>query len=100
MDIYSDENCDKPLDKFRFLRNQQEKPDNTPNLSLADFVVPKTSGKHDCIGGFEVTAGIGFEKWVEIYEDDNDDYNAIMMKILADRLAEAFAELMHAKVRK
>lgn len=100
LELFADENRDKPITNFCFLRNQQEKPDNTPNLSLSDFVAPKTSGKHDYIGGFAVTAGIGLEKWVEHYEDDNDDYNAIMMKILADRLAEAFAELMHAKVRK
>lgn len=100
LELFADENHDKPLTKFSFLRNQQEKPDNTPNLSLSDFVAPKTSGKHDYIGGFAVTAGIGLEQWVEEYEADNDDYNAIMMKILADRLAEAFAELMHAKVRK
>ncbi|MCF8367369.1 MAG: B12-binding domain-containing protein, partial [Bacteroidales bacterium] len=100
LELFADENREKQITKFSFLRNQQEKPDNTPNLSLADFVAPKTSGKHDYIGGFAVTAGIGLEKWVAEYEADNDDYNAIMMKILADRLAEAFAELMHVRVRR
>ena len=85
---------------FRFLRNQQEKPAGKPNLCLADFIAPADTNKQDYIGGFAVTAGIGLEKWVEQYEADNDDYNAIMMKIMADRLAEAFAELMHEKVRK
>jgi len=89
----------KRVTNFRFLRNQQEKPANVPNLSLADFIAPKDSGKEDYLGGFAVTAGIGLEKWVNQYEADNDDYSAIMIKILADRLAEAFAELMHHKVR-
>jgi 5-methyltetrahydrofolate--homocysteine methyltransferase len=90
----------KPLTTFSFLRNQQEKPADIPNLSLVDFVAPEDSGIPDYIGGFAVTAGIGLEKWVAEFEADNDDYNAIMMKILADRLAEAFAELMHVRVRK
>jgi 5-methyltetrahydrofolate--homocysteine methyltransferase len=89
----------KQVINFCFLRNQQEKPDGTPNLSLADFIAPKSNGKEDYIGGFAVTAGIGIEKWVVQYEADNDDYSAIMIKILADRLAEAFAELMHHRVR-
>ncbi|MCF8227402.1 MAG: methionine synthase [Bacteroidales bacterium] len=85
---------------FNFLRNQQQKQDGIPNLSLADFVAPEDSGITDYLGFFVVTTGIGLEKWVKKYEEDNDDYNAIMTKILADRLAEAFAELMHKKVRK
>ncbi|MFP4469801.1 MAG: methionine synthase, partial [Bacteroidales bacterium] len=98
--LFEDENRKKQLAVFRFLRNQQEKAGDTPNLCLADFVAPADTGKQDYIGGFAVTAGIGLEKWVAEFEADNDDYNAIMMKILADRLAEAFAELMHEKVRK
>ncbi len=90
----------KPVTTFHFLRNQQEKPADVPNLSLADFIQPKESAKEDYIGGFAVTTGIGLEKWVEQYETDKDDYSAIMIKILADRLAEAFAELMHYEVRK
>jgi len=85
---------------LHFLRNQEEKEAGIPNLSLADFIAPKEAGYPDYIGLFAVTAGIGIEKWVMFYEDANDDYNAIMIKILADRLAEAFAELLHAKVRK
>lgn len=100
VEIFDKQNADHPISKFCFLRNQQEKPADIPNLSLADFVAPGDTGIRDYIGGFAVTAGIGLEKWVKQFEADNDDYNAIMMKILADRLAEAFAELMHAKVRK
>jgi len=85
---------------LHFLRNEEEKESGIPNLSLADFIAPKESGYPDYIGLFAVTAGLGIEKWVKYYEDQNDDYNAIMVKILADRLAEAFAELLHYKVRK
>jgi 5-methyltetrahydrofolate--homocysteine methyltransferase len=85
--------------QFYFLRNQERKEEGIPNLCLADFVAPKGSGVNDYLGGFAVTAGIGIEKWVEDFEKRNDDYSAIMMKILADRLAEAFAEMLHHKVR-
>ncbi|OQX82235.1 MAG: methionine synthase [Bacteroidetes bacterium 4484_276] len=100
VELFANDNREKPVAIFRFLRNQQEKPDGVPNLSLTDFIAPKKSAKEDYIGGFAVTTGIGLEKWVEQYESENDDYSAIMIKILADRLAEAFAELMHHKVRK
>ncbi len=85
---------------LHFLRNEEEKAAGIPNLALSDFIAPKTSGKTDYIGMFAVTAGLGIEKWVAEYEAQHDDYNAIMIKILADRLAEAFAELLHATVRK
>jgi len=85
---------------LHFLRNEEEKEKGIPNLSLADFIAPKETGYPDYIGLFAVTAGLGIEKWVKEFEDQNDDYNAIMVKILADRLAEAFAELLHDKVRK
>lgn len=85
---------------LHFLRNQEEKENEIPNLSLADFIAPKSCNYPDYIGLFAVTAGLGIEKWVAEYEAQNDDYNAIMVKILADRLAEAFAELLHEKVRK
>ncbi|QSE96709.1 methionine synthase [Fulvivirga lutea] len=85
--------------KFHFLRQQGKKGAGLPNLSLADFVRPKEFGS-DYIGGFAVTAGIGLEKLVGEYEKEHDDYKSIMAKALADRLAEAFAELMHEKVRK
>ncbi len=83
------------LTTFHFLRQQGKKGPGIANLSLADFV----SAKNDFFGGFAVTAGIGIEDIVKKYESDHDDYNAILVKALADRLAEAFAELMHQKVR-
>lgn len=86
--------------QLHFLRNQEKKEGDAPNLSLADFVVPDGKGQPDYIGLFAVTTGIGIEKWVKHFEEQHDDYNAIMLKILADRLAEAFAELLHSKVRK
>ncbi len=88
------------LTNFEFLRNQQQKENDLPNLSLIDFVAPKESGVTDYIGGFVVTAGLNIEKWTAQYEKDNDDYSSIMLKILADRMAEAFAELLHHRVRK
>ncbi len=97
--IYNDESGQGILSTFHFLRNQEKKAVGIPNLSLADFVAPVGSGIHDYIGGFAVTAGIGIEKWVEYHEKQGDDYSSFMLKILADRLAEAFAELMHHKVR-
>jgi 5-methyltetrahydrofolate--homocysteine methyltransferase len=81
------------------LRQQQQKPPGKPNRCLSDFVAPKDSGVEDYIGAFAVTAGIGIEEHVKRFEQAHDDYNAIMLKALADRLAEAFAELMHQKVR-
>jgi len=103
IELYKNENKDEQLAVFHHLRQQSEKDDNSAYdyfLSLADYIAPKESGLVDYMGGFAVTTGLGLEKWVKKYEDDNDDYNAIMIKILADRLAEAFAELMHQKVRK
>jgi 5-methyltetrahydrofolate--homocysteine methyltransferase len=85
---------------FNFLRQQRKMGSGIPNLSLADFVAPKSSGKQDYIGGFAVTSGLGIEKWLAEYEADHDDYNSILLKALADRLAEAHAEYMHQYVRK
>jgi 5-methyltetrahydrofolate--homocysteine methyltransferase len=87
------------LTTFRFLRNQQQKEPGQPNLCLADYIAPKETGIIDYIGGFAVTAGLGADEWAARYEKDLDDYNAILVKILADRLAEAFAELLHHRVR-
>jgi 5-methyltetrahydrofolate--homocysteine methyltransferase len=84
---------------FNYLRQQGEKADGQPYLCLADFVAPKESGKQDYLGMFAVTAGIGIEPLVEAFEKDLDDYNSIMIKAIADRLAEAFAEKMHELVR-
>jgi 5-methyltetrahydrofolate--homocysteine methyltransferase len=85
---------------LHFLRNQEKKGDGVPNLSFADFIVPEDSGKMDYIGLFAVTAGIGIEKWVKHYEEALDDYSSFMLKILADRFAEAFAERLHERIRK
>jgi 5-methyltetrahydrofolate--homocysteine methyltransferase len=82
------------------LRQQKQKPPGRPNRSLADFIAPKETGLEDHIGFFAVTAGIGADEAAKRFEDDNDDYNSIMVKALADRLAEAFAELMHKRVRR
>ena len=100
VEVYADESASRVINTIRFLRNQQLKEDGQPNLCLADYIAPKKSGLVDYIGGFAVTAGLGVEEWVAIYEKELDDYHAIMIKILADRLAEAFAELMHQRVRK
>lgn len=81
------------------LRQQLDKKGNTPNYCLSDFIAPKDSGICDYIGAFAVTAGIDIEPLVNTYEDDYDDYNSIMVKAVADRFAEAFAEMMHYKLR-
>ena len=100
IEIYSDENRENVIHRFINLRNQTEKKDNTPNYCLSDFIAPKESGRIDYLGAFATTAGIGIEKKIKEFEDDHDDYNSIMLKALADRLAEAFTELIHEKVRK
>ncbi|PLX02307.1 MAG: methionine synthase [Marinilabiliales bacterium] len=87
------------FESLEFIRNQELK-DGTPNYCLSDFICPEGKGKDDFIGMFAVTAGIGIEEHLKRFEKENDDYNAILLKTLADRLAEAFAELMHEKVRK
>jgi 5-methyltetrahydrofolate--homocysteine methyltransferase len=82
------------------LRQQEEMPDGQPNLSLADFIAPRESGVGDYIGAFAVTAGIGAADLAASFERDHDDYQAIIVKALADRLAEAFAEYLHARARR
>ncbi|MCZ2392839.1 MAG: methionine synthase [Chitinophagales bacterium] len=82
------------------LRQQNKKGEGLPNNCLSDFIAPQSSGKQDYIGAFAVTAGIGIEKYLKIFEDNLDDYNRIILKALADRLAEAFAERLHQRVRK
>jgi 5-methyltetrahydrofolate--homocysteine methyltransferase len=82
------------------LRQQSKKPADIPNYCLADYIAPRASGVADYIGAFAVTAGIGIDARVAEFEKQNDDYSAIMLKALADRLAEAFAELLHARVRR
>ena len=95
----SDENG-KVLDKFLTLRQQSQKTKGAPNIALSDFIAPKDSGKTDYMGAFCVATGFGVDEWAEEFIKDLDDYNAIMVKALADRLAEAFAEYLHEKVRK
>jgi 5-methyltetrahydrofolate--homocysteine methyltransferase len=87
------------METFHFLRQQNKKADGLPNFCLSDFVAPAELNKKDYVGMFAVTAGIGLEKLVEEFKSKHDDYSEIMAKALADRLAEAFAELLHAKVR-
>ena len=84
---------------LHFLRQQVDKPVERPDFCLADFIAPADSGKQDWIGAFAVTAGIGIEPHVARFEADHDDYNAILLKALADRLAEALAERLHQRVR-
>jgi len=91
---------DVPLAALHFLRQQADKPPGRPDFCLADFVAPKDSGVRDFIGGFAVTAGIGIEAHLKKFEDTHDDYSSILLKALADRLAEAFAERLHERVRK
>ncbi|PHQ30001.1 methionine synthase [Leeuwenhoekiella nanhaiensis] len=85
---------------FRTLRQQSKKASGKPNIALADFIAPKETGKTDYMGCFCVTAGFGTQELAEKYEAEHDDYNSIMVKALADRLAEAFAEYLHERVRK
>ncbi len=91
---------DQILSKLHFLRQQNKKAKDLPNFCLSDFIAPQSSGKMDYIGMFAVTTGVGLEKLVQEFKSKQDDYSEIMAKALADRLAEAFAELLHTKVRK
>ena len=100
IEIYSDDNRKGIKTVFHTLRSQGQKVQESNNLALADYIAPKETGLKDYIGAFAVTAGIGIEKIVEQFEKEHDDYNSIMMKALADRLAEAFAEHLHELVRK
>ena len=100
IEVYTDENRKGVRRVFHTLRSQTRKSDNLPNLALSDFIAPKESGRIDWVGAFAVTAGIGTGELVNKFEADHDDYNSIMVKALADRLAEAFAECLHELVRK
>jgi 5-methyltetrahydrofolate--homocysteine methyltransferase len=100
IEIYTDETRKNVAMTWHNLRQQTKKPADIPNYCLADYIAPKDSGVADYIGGFAVTAGIGIDEHVARFEQDNDDYNAILLKALADRLAEAFAEHLHLRVRK
>ncbi len=97
--MFDDEGRTKECARFPVLRQQQVKADDKANRSLADFVAPKESGLSDWVGAFAVTAG-GAEELAKQYQDDNDDYNSILVKALGDRLAEAFAEYLHLRARR
>jgi len=98
--VYGDDNRVKPTTMLHHVRQQAGQQNNRPNASLADFIAPEESGVEDYIGGFAVTTGLGAQEMAEEFEAKHDDYNSIMVKALADRLAEAFAERMHERVRK
>ena len=100
IELYSDESRTKVLNNIYTLRQQAEKVKGEPYYALSDFITPKDSGIPDYFGGFAVTTGIGCDALVAQFEKDHDDYNSIMAKALADRLAEAFAEKMHELVRR
>jgi 5-methyltetrahydrofolate--homocysteine methyltransferase len=99
IEVYADENRSRVLTVFHTLRQQSEKRAGQYNQALADFIAPRESGRIDYVGGFAVTAGVGLEELCERFERDHDDYNSIMAKALADRLAEALAELLHKRAR-
>jgi 5-methyltetrahydrofolate--homocysteine methyltransferase len=97
--LFKDEQRNEQLSKFHFLRKQGKQPDGKPNFCLADFVASSESGKPDYIGGFACTAGLNIDDKLAEFEANHDDYSAILLKSLTDRLAEALAEWLHLKVR-
>jgi 5-methyltetrahydrofolate--homocysteine methyltransferase len=99
VELYSDETREDVLERFHFLRQQANKEGSEPCRSLADFIAPKEAGLRDYIGAFAVTTGIGLKELCDGFRAEHDDYNAIMAEALADRLAEAFAECLHKRVR-
>ncbi len=99
IEIYSDDRRTTVLTTFHTLRQQSEKPQGQSSFALADFVAPKESGRADYVGAFAVTTGVGVDVLCKEFERDHDDYNSIMAKALADRLAEAFAEYLHKQAR-
>ncbi|MGE0182558.1 MAG: methionine synthase [Parvularculaceae bacterium] len=101
VELYADETRDKAIARLHGLRQQIAKRDNAaPNYCIADFIAPKETGKRDYVGAFAVTAGVGEEALAASYDDKHDNYSSIMAKAIADRLAEAFAEHLHARVRR
>ncbi len=99
VELYTDATRAKALERFHFLRQQSDREGNEPCRSLADFIAPKETGLPDHIGAFAVTSGIGLKELCDRFRAEHDDYNAIMAEALADRLAEAFAECLHKRVR-
>jgi len=100
IEIYADDSRQRVVTEFFTLRQQGEKGPGIRNVAFSDYLAPKNSGRQDYMGGFAVTAGIGIEKLIEQFDADHDDYSSIMVKALADRLAEAFAERLHERVRR
>ena len=100
IELYTNDDRDEVKAVLHHLRQQLAKPAERPNRCISDYVAPKSSGKKDYVGAFAVTTGIGIEEHIERFEKEHDDYNSILLKALADRLAEAFAECMHEHVRK
>jgi 5-methyltetrahydrofolate--homocysteine methyltransferase len=100
VELYTDDDRSEVRTVFHFLRQQMNRRREAANFCLGDYIAPKDSGVEDYIGAFAVTTGIGIEDKIEEFEADHDDYNSILLKALADRLAEAFAERMHERVRK
>jgi 5-methyltetrahydrofolate--homocysteine methyltransferase len=100
IEVYTDESRGTVLHRLHSLRQQKPKPTGQPHFALADFVAPKASGTKDWVGAFAVTTGIGLDEKVREFEARHDDYGAIMLKALADRLAEALAERMHERIRR
>jgi len=100
VEVYADEQRTRVLTTLTFLRQQKGKPEGQPHECLADYVAPQSSGVADYIGAFAVTAGIGIEQHLARFERAHDDYSSIMLKALADRLAEAAAEHFHERVRR
>jgi 5-methyltetrahydrofolate--homocysteine methyltransferase len=99
VEVYADETRESVLGTFRFLRQQMNKGESQPNFCLADYVAPKSTGLRDYVGAFAVSTGFGTEELCREFEAQHDDYNSIMTKALADRLAEAFAEYLHQRAR-
>jgi len=99
VELYTDAARERVLERFHFLRQQSNKEGSEPCRSLSDFIAPKETGLPDHIGGFAVTSGIGLKELCDRFRSENDDYNAIMAEAIADRLAEAFAECLHKRVR-
>lgn len=100
IELYKNQQRNEIVATFHTLRQQSKKRSGQPNKALADYVAPKSSGRPDYLGAFAVTTGHGVNELVKKYEKDHDDYNAILVKALADRFAEAFAEMLHQQVRK
>ncbi|HBV22056.1 MAG TPA: methionine synthase, partial [Nitrosomonas sp.] len=100
IEIYTDESRNQIAMTWHCLRQQTQKPTGKPNRCLSDFIAPKETGFKDAIGLFAVGAGFGIDERIKAFEDAHDDYSAIVLKALADRLAEAFAEHMHMRVRR